>query len=57
MTEDPYHSPLPVVNAIAGFIVAMTTLSIPFVVADDRVKSTWVKPALESGRVHTPHVK
>jgi len=57
MTEDPYHSPLPVVNAIMGFFIAMATLSIPFVVADNRVKFDWVKPALNSGRVQTPHVK
>ena len=39
MTEDPYHSPLPVVNAIAGISIALLMFVPVVAVTTDRVKS------------------
>ena len=40
MTDDPYPSLKPVVNAIAGFFIACSMLSVPFL-ATSRVKSPY----------------
>ena len=41
MTEDPYHSPLPVVNAIAGIFIALLMFVPVVAVTTDRVKSVY----------------
>ena len=46
--NDPYHSPLPVVNAIAGFFIAISILTVPLIaVSTERVKSNY-KPTSSS---------
>ena len=39
MTDDPYPSPAPVVNAIAGFFIALLMFVPVLTVASERVKS------------------
>ena len=50
MTEDPYHSPLPVVNAIAGFFITLLLVIPLLAVASERVKLNYQPtPTVRSG--------
>ena len=49
MTDDPYHSPMPVVNAITGFFIALTLVTLPLLaVTSERVKSPYKNTPTES---------
>ena len=50
MTDDPYPSPMPVVNAIAGIFIALLMFVPVIAVTTDRVKSVYKPtPTVRSG--------